>query len=216
MSLLCASECDDYRDPGAIYYYFPDDTMSMPELKRRKRCLSCGELLSNGQAVYIFKRYKYAPPKDDEDWEDDAENYEVPLAPEYMCEQCGDLACTLDALGYVIQLKRHGVQDAMSEYWDMTGFKPEKRPTKKEILDLVVKAHWYELIKSGQKKCEYREIKKYWMQKLAAKKYTHVRFRKGYTREHMLFEIMDIGQTTEQNDLNLPCVYKIQLAARIE
>ena len=32
-----------------------------------------------------------------------------------------------------------------------------------KILDLPLKAKWYEMIESGNKKEEYREIKKYWI-----------------------------------------------------
>ncbi len=83
------------------------------------------------------------------------------------------------------------------------------------ILDLVLKSEWYDLIKSGNKKHEYREIKEYWSRRLFAKPYSHVRFRRGYTRENMLFELIGIEITTDKNDLNLPEVYKICLGARI-
>lgn len=36
-----------------------------------------------------------------------------------------------------------------------------------KILDLPLKAKWYEMIESGNKKEEYREIKKYWIGRLA-------------------------------------------------
>lgn len=79
------------------------------------------------------------------------------------------------------------------------------------ILDLVLKACWYDRIKSGQKKCEYREIKPFWTRRLFARQYSHVRFRRGYTKESMVFEIAGIEKTTERNDLNLPAAYKIRL-----
>lgn len=37
-----------------------------------------------------------------------------------------------------------------------------------KILDLPLKAKWYEMIESGNKKEEYREIKKYWIGRLVA------------------------------------------------
>ncbi len=36
-----------------------------------------------------------------------------------------------------------------------------------KILDLPLKEKWYEMIESGNKKEEYREIKKYWIGRLA-------------------------------------------------
>ena len=92
-----------------------------------------------------------------------------------------------------------------------------------KILDLPLKAKWYEMIDCGNKKEEYREIKKYWIGSLAKcgghnsyektgfyckkaicfscitrgngfhpKEYTHVRFRFGYTKRTMLFELESI------------------------
>lgn len=83
------------------------------------------------------------------------------------------------------------------------------------ILDLVLKRDWYDLIKSGEKKCEYREIKEYWTRRLFARPYTHVRFRRSYTRESMLFELAKIEISSSRNDLNLPRVYKIALGVRV-
>ena len=93
------------------------------------------------------------------------------------------------------------------------------------VLDLPLKKEWYEMIESGIKTEEYREIKPYWMKRLLegvlpyflrkidnscasfycekvdllkdnynygsflAKPYTHVRFRYGYTKRTMLFEL---------------------------
>ena len=75
------------------------------------------------------------------------------------------------------------------------------------ILDLPLKGEWYEMIESGIKTEEYREIKTYWCKRLLRYQdtiedsvdfrddYTHVRFRYGYTNRTMLREIesMRIG-----------------------
>ena len=66
------------------------------------------------------------------------------------------------------------------------------------ILGLPLKKKWYEMIESGEKREEYRECKDYWYSRLIdrdslrAKPYTHVRFRYGYTKRTMLFEIDSI------------------------
>ena len=68
----------------------------------------------------------------------------------------------------------------------------------KKILDLPLKAKWYDMIDSGDKLEEYREYKDYWRKRLIdeetlrLKPYTHVRFRYGYTKRTMLFEIAGI------------------------
>ena len=104
------------------------------------------------------------------------------------------------------------------------------------VLDLPLKKEWYEMIESGIKKEEYREIKPYWCNRLlyggplgvneywkpilkkthesikengekwpnafnlehllvyeyGTRGYTHVRFRYGYTKRTMLFELKGI------------------------
>ncbi len=100
-----------------------------------------------------------------------------------------------------------------------------------KTLDLPLKAKWYDMIESGEKKEEYREIKPFWYQRLYQRKkeyscagklsksdaeyvclpehrhilldngfkdnefrpYTHVRFRYGYTKRTMLYEIESIS-----------------------
>lgn len=78
-----------------------------------------------------------------------------------------------------------------------------------KILDLPLKAKWYDMIESGVKTEEYREIKPYWSKRLLGsdaplfshryvyqhaniKDYTHIRFRYGYTKRTMLREIKSI------------------------
>ena len=105
-----------------------------------------------------------------------------------------------------------------------------------KILDLPLKKEWYNMIESGIKKEEYREIKPYWCNRLlyggplgvneywkpilqrtyesikengekypnafnlehllvfeyGTRGYTHVRFRYGYTKRTMLFELKKI------------------------
>ena len=51
-----------------------------------------------------------------------------------------------------------------------------------KTLDLTLKKKWFDLIASGEKKEEYREIKVYWTKRLVGKEHTHVRFRNGYAR----------------------------------
>lgn len=83
-----------------------------------------------------------------------------------------------------------------------------------KILDLPLKKEWYEMIESGVKTEEYREMKPHWIKRLCHSKgncdwggfcafsnctrkgvstdYTHVRFRYGYTKRTMLFELKGI------------------------
>lgn len=75
-----------------------------------------------------------------------------------------------------------------------------------KILDLPLKKEWYDMIESGEKREEYREIKPYWCKRFIGEDepivvvhystegcnvfdYTHVRFRYGYTKRTMLYVI---------------------------
>lgn len=84
------------------------------------------------------------------------------------------------------------------------------------VLNLVLIGKWYDMIASGQKKEEYREIKPYWQKRLlycykkthcaggscqgcsdipwlqSFKYYDAVRFSRGYTNETITFELNDI------------------------
>ena len=89
------------------------------------------------------------------------------------------------------------------------------------VLHLVLKSKWYDMIESGIKKEEYREIKPYWIKRLCDEFYTDERcntcsgehclecfhkfnryeckhydvvcFSYGYTKHKMLFEIKNIS-----------------------
>jgi hypothetical protein len=61
------------------------------------------------------------------------------------------------------------------------------------ILHLVLKKKWYDMISSGEKKEEYREIKPYWIKRLSQdKKYDVVCFHLGYTNTTLSFLIESI------------------------
>lgn len=81
----------------------------------------------------------------------------------------------------------------------------------RKVLDLVLMYRWYDDIDIGDKREEYREIKRTWTKRFTGfdteypvfsfrsgfkkpnvKGYTHVRFRKGYTKTSMLWELKGI------------------------
>jgi hypothetical protein len=49
-----------------------------------------------------------------------------------------------------------------------------------KVLRLTLKKKWFDLIASGAKKEEYREIKPYWNQRLHTELFDVVEFRNGY------------------------------------
>ena len=87
----------------------------------------------------------------------------------------------------------------------------------KKVLYLSLKKQWFDMIKSGEKKEEYREITSYWIKRITdieshlnefntlvmtgkpipMKPYTHVHFTLGYPKKdekdkHMVFKIKGI------------------------
>ena len=94
-----------------------------------------------------------------------------------------------------------------------------------KILDLPLIAEWYNMIESGVKTEEYREYKDYWYKRLIdvdalrAKPYTHVRFRYGYTKRTMLFELDSITIGVGNPEWGAPQgreVFILKLGNRIE
>lgn len=48
------------------------------------------------------------------------------------------------------------------------------------VLHLTLKKKWFDMIASGEKLEEYREIKPYWEKRLRGQQYDAVKFRNGY------------------------------------
>ena len=53
----------------------------------------------------------------------------------------------------------------------------------KRILHLTLKKKWFDMIASGVKKEEYREMKPYWHKRLLNKGYDVICFRNGYAKD---------------------------------
>ena len=104
----------------------------------------------------------------------------------------------------------------------------------KNKLHLPLKKQWYEMIESGVKTEEYREIKPYWTrrfigmnqplfsfrngyQQVNVKGYTHVEFSYGYTNRTMTFEIKEItiGKGNPEWGAPKEDVFIIKLGERI-
>ena len=98
------------------------------------------------------------------------------------------------------------------------------------VLDLVMKAEWYDKIKSGKKSIEYREVKKYWGERMFAKlpgyKQVYAQqivnkalLSRGYARkEQMLFQIkkIEILPSGLETDLHIKQpVYAIHLGKQL-
>lgn len=51
------------------------------------------------------------------------------------------------------------------------------------ILHLTLKKEWFDMIASGEKKEEYREMKPYWNKRLLGKKFDVIQFKNGYSKD---------------------------------
>lgn len=95
----------------------------------------------------------------------------------------------------------------------------------KKVLVLHLKAKWYNMIESGEKKEEYREMKQYWVTRLVDgsngaqtfKHYDEVEFVYGYTKKKMRFKVTGISFGKGNKDWGAPDsdVFKIGLGKRI-
>lgn len=68
-----------------------------------------------------------------------------------------------------------------------------------EILHLTLKKKWFDMILSGEKKEEYREIKPYWLKRLSKngflKEFSFVKFKNGYSKNapEITMEVLSIS-----------------------
>ena len=104
-----------------------------------------------------------------------------------------------------------------------------------KTLDLPLKSKWYDMIESEEKPEEYREIKPYWSKRICGcifttksmcekdkctycKEITHIRFRYGYTKRTMLFELKSIKIGIGNPEWGAPekNVFILKLGERIE
>lgn len=99
-----------------------------------------------------------------------------------------------------------------------------------KILDLVLTYHWYDMIESGEKKEEYREIKPYWKRRLIEqpmdedsghvffRDYDYVCFHRGYTSTTMIFTVREISMGVGKPEWGAPTdrpVFIIKLGERL-
>ncbi len=94
--------CNFSDDGDCAWYFTPPNDISILASNKRKRCTSCKELISIGDASYKFERFRYAQNEiEDRIYGDGTE---IPLASWYMCEKCGDQYMNLEALGFCVDI----------------------------------------------------------------------------------------------------------------
>lgn len=108
MSISCSCPENEY-EPGDTFYYSPDDYTTFPK-RRSVRCRSCNALISPGETVTEWKRFKI--PDSDVEVRIYGDDGEVPQASWWMCETCADLAFSLEELGFCVSPHGNMREDA--------------------------------------------------------------------------------------------------------
>jgi hypothetical protein len=102
------------------YAYTPKDYSTLQACKR-KRCMSCGELIEIGAIVALVHRVKI--PEYEIECKIYGEDGEIPRAPGYLCEGCADICFSLDDLGFCVN-PYEDMRELLSEYVDMNRRRP--------------------------------------------------------------------------------------------
>lgn len=105
MPLTCG--CDHEPEPGMKMHY-PGEDFERLGTSKRKRCWSCKRLISINDFVVRFSRVKI--PSHVVEIAIYGEDGEIPIAPRYLCEQCGEIYLNLSAVGF----------DCITPYENMT------------------------------------------------------------------------------------------------
>jgi len=103
------------------WYYNIPNRFTIYKNLRRKKCCSCGQMISFNDVCVKFNRYRNAH----NDTEERIHKGEVPLAPYYMCEKCGGIYLNLSVLKFCLNIEKP-MEEALREYWKLTGFEPMK------------------------------------------------------------------------------------------
>lgn len=134
MSLSCSCDYDQEFEPGDWTYVLENNyDFTILNTTRRKRCCSCGELISIGATCIEYYRARY--PYDDiesrikngcdcEDSFDDEPT--IHIASHYHCEKCAEIYLNLTDIGYECLSPNENMIESLKEYHELTGFKANK------------------------------------------------------------------------------------------
>jgi len=118
MSLSCS--CDYEPEAGATCYRVPDDFERL-YTTRRKRCNSCDELINIGSFILRFERYKI--PEYEIEISMYGDDGEIPRAPAYLCERCGEIYLNLRELGFKCVHVDDDMRELLKQYQILQGKK---------------------------------------------------------------------------------------------
>lgn len=114
--------CYEWDDAPWVWTLPVNDFVPL-NASRRKRCKSCGELIDVGEDCLRFHRHREA--RDEIEMDIHNEGYTIRMADYHHCARCGEIFLNLESVGYCLDIESD-MREAMREYWEMTGFDPEK------------------------------------------------------------------------------------------
>lgn len=125
MPLTCG--CNDDLEPG---YLVCSDVSDFEPLRasKRKRCRSCKELINIGDFAVRFSIWKV--PESEIEINIYGEDREVPQAPRYLCEKCGEIYYNLESVGFECIWPDENMRELLKEYQSV--YKPPKLIIRKE------------------------------------------------------------------------------------
>jgi hypothetical protein len=112
MPLTCGCSWDG-GEPGQTCYYHAEDFEKL-STKKRKRCCSCNDLIDIGSLCLIFPQYKI--PYHDIEVNIYGEDGEIPRAPVYHCEKCGEIWLNLQSVGFKCLAPFENMPEMLKEY----------------------------------------------------------------------------------------------------
>jgi len=83
-------------------------------------------------------------------------------------------------------------------------------------LKLTLKKEWFDKIATGEKKTEYREIKKYWIVRIENKEFSEIHFKNGYKPDSPFLRIEYLGYEKTKNEYYPNGCFALKLGKIIE
>jgi len=111
MPLSCS--CDYDWEPGQRISYGGDDFEPL-QTSKRKRCQSRKELINIGDLAVKFDICKVT--EHEIEIKIYGEDGEVPMAPRYLCEKCGEIYHNLVSVGFVCVWPGENMRELLDEY----------------------------------------------------------------------------------------------------
>lgn len=82
----------------------------------------------------------------------------------------------------------------------------------RRVLKMTLQREWFDQIREGTKKEEYRELKPYWKTRIEGREYDEILFRNGYNPDSPTMRVEYLGYTIDKAE----GVYALKLGKVLE